>query len=76
MTQGEIFGHQPFLAIKTKNGSYFHDNLDTIEPKLKWSYTLDEQTIPLESISQIAAASAGKAGKFSICKLDFIVNAP
>jgi hypothetical protein len=75
VTQGEIFGHQPFLAIKTKNGGYFHDNLDTIEPKLKWSYTLDEQTIPLESISQIAAASAGKTGKFSICKLDFAFNA-
>ena len=66
VSNGQIFGPQPFLAIKTKEGRYFHDNLDVVEPWKKWSYVLDAQTINLKDIKKIGVAAAGKYGGFSI----------
>tara|TARA_B100000795_G_scaffold267788_1_gene253359 strand:+ start:49 stop:1362 length:1314 start_codon:yes stop_codon:yes gene_type:complete len=59
---GQIFGPQPFLAIKTKNGDYYHDNLDVIEPRKKWVYTLDEQTLEVEDVEKIGIGTAGAFG--------------
>ncbi len=66
---GEIFGPQPFLAIKTTEGRYFHDNLDVIEPNRKWAYVLDVQTIPVECISLLGVGSAGRYGGYSVSTL-------
>ena len=63
---GQVFGPQPFLAIKTREGRYFHDNLDVIEPYQKWSYVLDDQTIPLEQVLKIGVGSAGAHGGYSV----------
>lgn len=60
---GEIFGPQPFLAIKTKEGHYYHDNFDIIEPKRKWSYVFDEQTMPFTNLTKVGVATAGRYGK-------------
>ena len=65
---GEVFGPQPFLAIKNIEGKFFHDNFDVIIPKRKWSFTMDEQTLRIDEISTIAAASAGRYGGFSITR--------
>jgi hypothetical protein len=65
-TQGEIFGSQPFLALQSRAGQYFHDNLDVIEPRKKWGYVFDEQTISLGGISQIGVGTAGLYGNFSV----------
>jgi hypothetical protein len=64
--QGEIFGPQPFLAIKSNKGSYFHDNLDVVKPKEEWSYIFDSQTLRLEKIDTIGVGSAGKFGGYSV----------
>jgi hypothetical protein len=64
--RGEIFGPQPFLSIKTKDGSYFHDNFDFKIPGRVWTYIFDTQTIELDSVSVIGVGSAGKYGKFSV----------
>jgi hypothetical protein len=61
--EGEIFGPQPFLAIRTKEGRYYHDNFDVIAPRSKWSYVLDDQTIPIASVSKIGVGTAGMYGK-------------
>lgn len=66
VTNGKIFGPQPYLAIKTKDGLYFHDNFDCIKPKEKWIYTLDEQTLPVDSVSKIGVGSAGLYGGFAV----------
>ena len=66
LIKGLIFGPQPFLAIKTKTGDYYHDNLDVIEPFKIWSYYFDEQTLQLETISKVGIGSAGKYGKRSV----------
>ena len=58
-----IFGPQPYLAIKTKSGEYFHDNLDIQKPFFEWSYTFDDQTIPLNNIETIGWAANDKFGR-------------
>ncbi len=67
---GDIFGPQPFLAIKTKSGSFFHDNFDIMVPRKVWTYVLDEQTIRVEDISMIGVGSAGKFGNFAVSVLN------
>ena len=45
VVSGEIFGPQPYLAIKTKTNNYVHDNFDIMETKRKWTFVFDEQTL-------------------------------
>ena len=66
VVSGEIFGPQPYLAIKTKQNNYFHDNFDMLESKRKWTYVFDEQTFKLDCISAIGVGSAGRYGGFDI----------
>ncbi len=66
LVSGNIFGSQPFLAIKDKNNRYYHDNLDVIKPERLWSYILDEQTIEKKMVSQIGIGSAGKYGGYYV----------
>ena len=70
LIKGEIFGPQPFLALKTKTGMYFHDNLDVIEPGKTWSFIFDEQTLCIEYISKIGVGTAGKYGKYSVSLIE------
>jgi len=67
---GELFGWQPFLAIKTLDGKYLHDNFDIESPQILWSYSFEKQTIELASIHSIAVGAAGKHGGFSTKKID------
>lgn len=60
---GETFGSQPFLAIKTNEAHYYHDNLDVIELRRKWTYVFEEQTMPIINISKVGVDTAGKYGK-------------
>lgn len=69
LLEGEIFGPQPFLAIKTNEETYYHDNLDIIEPKRRWSYVFDDQTLDLHSISKIGVGTAGLFGKRSVVQI-------
>ena len=64
------FGPQPFLAIKTKAGEFHHDNLDFQVPQHSWSYTFDEQSIPLESIGTIGLASCDSVGNVTVVTID------
>jgi hypothetical protein len=68
--KGEIFGPQPFLAIRTILGTAYHDNFDVIIPQKEWTYVFDEQTINLDSVSKIAAGTAGRYGKYSVVSID------
>jgi len=60
--EGEIFGPQPFLAIKTKESHYYHDNFDVIEAKRKWCYVFDDQTLPITNLSKVGIGTAGRYG--------------
>ena len=74
-----IFGPQPFLALKSINGDYYHDNLDFQIPKKKWTYTFDGETLPLKMIDTIGVAANNSYGittvsTFDVSKKQFKTN--
>ena len=69
-----IFGPQPFLALKTQEGNYFHDNLDIHEPFKKWSYVLDEQTIPIHKLDSLGVGACDNTGNVSVIVWHVIEN--
>jgi len=72
VVSGEIFGPQPYLAIKTKYGDYYHDNFDFLnEGNVEFSYVFDEYTIPLDCLSIIGVASNDKYGNQCLKCLNF-----
>jgi hypothetical protein len=69
---GELFGPQPYLAIKTKSGDYFHDNFDFGDNnKLIYYYTFDDYTIPINSLDKVSIASNDIYGNTEILHLNF-----
>ncbi len=66
VTNGEPFGPQPYLAIKTTNGTYLHDNFDFGSFKKEYSYTLDKETLMPDEIDKIGVATNDKYGN---CKV-------
>ena len=69
-----IFGPQPFLALKSTKGVYYHDNLDFQIPKKKWTYTFDEETLPLKEIEKIGVAANNSYGNTTVSNLDVLKN--
>ena len=63
LLEGQVFGPQPFLALRDKAGRYFHDNFDVVEPGRVWTYVLDAQTLPIEKLDAIAVGCAGRVGE-------------
>lgn len=51
------FGPQPWLALKTVEGTYHFDNFDIDTPFHQWQYVFDEETFPLASVSAIGVAA-------------------
>lgn len=68
--KGEIFGPQPFLALKSRDGRFFHDNLDIQVPGRKWTYVLDEQTLPTSALVMAGVGAAGRHGGFHVACLE------
>ena len=68
---GDIFGPQPYLAIKTKSGDYFHDNFDFHVSGRNFSYVFDDYTIKIENIEKISVASNDKYGNTCIKNILF-----
>lgn len=71
LERGRIFGPQPFLALKGREGRVFHDNLDVQEPGRLWTYTLDDQILPLSMLAGAGVGTAGRHGGFHVARMDF-----
>jgi hypothetical protein len=67
-TNGKVFGPQPFLAIKLKNGKYIHDNFDFGLKANEWFYTFCEDTVNLDKVKVIAVAASDSLGNFDVKK--------
>ena len=63
------FGPQPFFAIKTVTSQYFHDNLDFQTPFKEWTYTFDEETMPLRAVEEIGVATNNSYGITSVANM-------
>lgn len=71
VVNGTLFGPQPYLAIKTKLGEYFHDNFDFYEVGKIYTYVFDAYTIPLNQLECIKVASNDKYGNQCIVTIPF-----
>lgn len=67
--KGELFGPQPYLAVKTKSGVYFHDNLDFGSDKNYFTYTFDSYTVEISNVEIIKVASNDRFGNQCIKSL-------
>ena len=63
-------GSQPYLAIRTTKGQYYHDNLYEKEFKKSWEYIFDESSIHINEIDKVSIAANDKYGNQSIVQLD------
>ncbi len=64
-SQYPLFGPQPYLAIKRKDGKYFWENFD-FQGYNYWSFTFDFQHFPPEFIDKIGIASNSPEGVVEI----------
>ncbi len=69
LVSGSLFGPQPFLAMKTLNGSYYHDNFDEVVNGKHWVYVLDDQTITLAALEVVGVGGAGGCGGYNVTLL-------
>lgn len=69
-TETPTFGPQPFLAIKTKSGDYYHDNLDFQDPNYRWTYTFDTETLRIDAIESIGVAANNAYGTTTVTTID------
>ncbi len=71
VNNGNIFGSQPFIAIKTKDDRYLTDNFNFGEPgSNEYYYTFDYLTIPISNISTIVVASNDKYGNTCVKRIN------
>lgn len=64
------FGPQPFLAIKTRDGRYLHDNLDLQVPFREWTYVLDENTVVLDDVEALGVGTCDSSGNVTVAVMD------
>ncbi len=64
------FGPEPWLAYKTADGRYFHDNFDIELPFHRWQYVFDEQTFRLAELSVVGVAANNAYGVTTVVQID------
>lgn len=73
-TQSRLFGPQPFLALKSKSGSYYYDNFDLGDKPNMWKYAFDWQTFQRKDLEKIGVAATGPQGQVEIAIWDIASN--
>lgn len=69
-TNGQVFGSQPYLSIKTKDGRYYHDNFNENKQHKSWQYIMDRESVDYSEISSVAVGANDKYGNQAIHNLD------
>ena len=64
------FGPQPFFCFKTRANHYIHDNLDFQKSFSEWTYTFDEQTMPIETLEMIGLGVNNGYGITTVVNID------
>ncbi len=71
ITENDIFGPQPYLAIKTVTGQYYWDNFD-FQDNNKWTYTFDWNTISLNALEKVGVAANSAEGVTEVLVYDAV----
>ena len=69
-TDAPLFGPQPFLALKTIDGTFFHDNFDFQRPNESWSYTFDQHTFQIDKVVEIGIGACDATGNVSVLNIN------
>ena len=64
--KGTVFGPQPFLAIKTTDGTYIHDNFDFSSQEGVWYYAFHGDTLSLDKVASIGVAANDAFGNTQV----------
>ena len=64
------FGPQPFLALKTHDERFLHDNFDFQTPFREWTYTFDEHSIPLSALETVGIGACDETGNATVALFD------
>ena len=65
----KIFGPQPFLAIKTKDKNYYHENFYIKKPFKEWIYSFDRHSVEKNKIDYFAFAANDSYGCTALVKI-------
>lgn len=68
---GEVFGPQPYLAIKTRGGRFIHDNFDFGLDGKTWFYVFDADSVLSADLEAVGVAANNKYGDTFIKKINF-----
>lgn len=66
-----IWGPQPFLSIRTKEGNYYHDNF-IIDSNTHWTYPFDHDSILLEAVASLGVATNDTVGNTTVMVCDLV----
>lgn len=69
-SDSKLFGPQPFFAMKTKAGTYHHDNFDFQEPFKSWTYTFDENNFEIDALDKIGIGACDDVGNVTTVVID------
>lgn len=69
-SQTPTFGPQPWLALKTITGEYYHDNFDIDTPFHRWQYVFDGDTFPVEALAAVGVAANNAVGTTTVAVLE------
>jgi len=64
-----IWGPQPFLAIRTNDSNYYHDNFIK-EDELSWLYPFGHDSVDLETVASIGVATNDTVGNTVVVVCD------
>jgi hypothetical protein len=71
--QNNLFGVQPFLAVKTKSHLYFWENFDFQDNNL-WTYVFDYNNLRIRAVDKIGIAANTDSGVTEVAVLDVSKN--
>lgn len=65
----DIFGPQPFMAVKLVNETYHHVNMDIVQPFRRFTYVFDDNTVPIERVQAIVVGTNDRHGNVVITRI-------
>lgn len=68
-----VWGIQPFLALKTQDANYYHDNL-IIDSETQWTYPLDVHTFSVNDLACVGFAANDAIGNTTVVIYDNLAD--